>query len=78
MSETRSGPHADQPVSAGTVVKALVEQHPEAISVFIQHRLHCVGCQISGLHTIADTAREHSMEIEPLLHDLNLAVVWDD
>ena len=74
MSETRSRGHAGQPVSADTLVKALVEQYPETISVFIHHRLHCVGCQISGLHTLTDTAREHAVAIEPLLHELNLAV----
>jgi hybrid cluster-associated redox disulfide protein len=75
MSETTLCGHTGRLVRADMLVKTLVEQYPETIRVFIQYRLHCVGCQISGFHTITDTAREHSTEIEPLLHDLNLAVL---
>ena len=36
--------------------------------------MSCAGCYIAPFHTVADSAREHHMGIEPLLVDLNQAL----
>lgn len=60
-----------QPITAESLVKDVVERHPQTVLVFVRHRLQCVGCDISPYHTIADSAREHAVNIEPLLGELN-------
>ncbi|HSJ53304.1 MAG TPA: DUF1858 domain-containing protein [Anaerolineae bacterium] len=60
-------------ISAGSLVQEVVEHHPETVLVFVRHGLQCVGCTISPFHTIADSAREHAVALEPLLGALNRA-----
>jgi hybrid cluster-associated redox disulfide protein len=66
-----------QPITADSLVQDVIERHPETILVFVRHRLQCVGCDISPFHTIADSAREHAVTIEPLLGDLNRVLAPD-
>ncbi len=63
-----------EPISADCLVQEVVEQHPQTILIFARHGLQCVGCYVSPFHTIADSAREYAMSLEPLLADLNEAV----
>ena len=62
------------PITADSLVKEVVERHPQTIAVFLQHRLNCVGCYIAPFHTITDTAREYALRLEPLLSELNSAI----
>lgn len=65
---------AREPIVATCVVQEVVERYPQTVAVFARHHLSCVGCYISPYHTIADTAREYALALEPLLGDLNRAV----
>ena len=62
------------PITADSLVKEVVDRHPQTISVFSKYGLKCVGCYISPFHTITDTAREYALRIEPLLSELNRVV----
>ena len=62
-------------ITADSLVQDVVDSHPQTITVFARHGLQCVGCYISPFHTIADSAREYALAIDPLLGDLNQAVV---
>ena len=64
-------------ITANCMVRDVVERYPQAIAVFVRHGLQCAGCCISPFHTIADTAREYSMAIAPLLGDLNRAITGE-
>ncbi|MFC2016019.1 DUF1858 domain-containing protein [Chloroflexota bacterium] len=61
-------------ITSESMVQEVILRHPQTIAVFNQHRLACPGCYISPFHTIADTAREHALPVEPLLADLNGAI----
>jgi hybrid cluster-associated redox disulfide protein len=61
-------------ITADTLVWQVFERHPQTIIIFAHHGLQCVGCYISHLHTIADSAREHAIALGPLLGDLNQAI----
>ena len=63
-----------EPITADYLVQEVVDRHPQTIVIFSRHGLQCVGCYISPFHTIADSAREHAMALEPLLGDLNQAI----
>jgi hybrid cluster-associated redox disulfide protein len=60
-------------ITAGCSVQEVVERHPGTILIFARHGLNCAGCAISPFHTIADTAREYTIALAPLLADLNRA-----
>jgi hybrid cluster-associated redox disulfide protein len=64
-------------IMADNLVQDVVERYPQAIAIFLRHGLQCVGCHISPFHTIADTAREYAISIDPLLRDLNRAIAAD-
>ena len=66
--------HPLESITADCLVQEIVEHYPQTIVVFNQHGLQCVGCYISPLHTSADTAREYSLALEPLLSYLNQAI----
>ncbi len=64
-------------IAADSLVEQVVESHPETVLVFVRHGLQCVGCYISPYHTIADSAREFAIDLQPLLAELNHAVAAD-
>jgi hybrid cluster-associated redox disulfide protein len=66
-----------RPITADSLVQEIVEEYPQTILVFARHGLSCAGCYIAPFHTVADSAREHHLCIEPLLGDLNQALVQD-
>ncbi len=68
---------AKLPITADSLVQEVVECHPQTISLFNHHGLQCVGCYISSFHTIADTAREYAIALEPLLRELNRTVTMN-
>jgi hybrid cluster-associated redox disulfide protein len=65
---------ASGPITADTLLTDMIEQYPETIQVCLQQRLYCLGCVISPFHTVADSAREHGVELQALLGDLNQAL----
>ena len=66
-----------EPITAESMVQDVVDEYPQTILVFARHGLSCVGCYISPFHTVADSAREHDLCVEPLLGDLNRALVQE-
>ena len=65
-------------ITGDSIIQGVIERYPQIIPVFARHGLQCVGCYISPFHTITDCAREHAMTLEPLLDDLNRAVLPRD
>jgi hybrid cluster-associated redox disulfide protein len=74
MYETRHDVQPAGQITPNCLVQEVVERHPQTITVFCRHGLQCVGCYVSPFHTIADSAREYNLGIEPLLAELNQAV----
>jgi len=64
-------------ITGDCLVQDIVERHPQTITIFTRHGLRCAGCYISPFHTIADSAREYALHLEPLLGDLNQAIVTE-
>jgi hybrid cluster-associated redox disulfide protein len=70
-----NGMQSTERISADSLVQEVVARHPKTVAIFTRHGLNCVGCYVSPFHTIADSAREYALALEPLLGDLNRAVV---
>ena len=65
-------------ITADSIVQGVIKRHPQTVPVFARHGMQCIGCYISPYHTIADCAREHAMNVVPLLDDLNQAILLND
>ncbi|BBF91580.1 DUF1858 domain-containing protein [Blastochloris tepida] len=47
---------------------------PATIRVFLDHRMHCVGCPIARFHSVEEACREHGLALPPVLAALDAAV----
>jgi hybrid cluster-associated redox disulfide protein len=63
-----------QEISARLTVKEVLDRCPQALPVFMQLRLLCVGCPTEAFHTLADVAREYDLDIEQLLNRIRSAI----
>ncbi len=52
-------------------VAEAVAKYPEAIEVFSEYGLHCIGCFASELDTVESGAKVHGINVEHLLYDVN-------
>ena len=48
----------------------IMSRWPPTIRVFLERRMHCVGCPIAPFHLVADAAGEHGLSYAVLLADL--------
>ena len=60
-----------QRITAEMITKEVVTEYPQTIRVFFRHGMQCTGCYICGFHSIAESAKQWGVELEPLLKDLN-------
>jgi len=66
------------PVSLNITVKELLDQYPQALRVFVDIGLLCVGCPAEGFHTLADVAREYRLDLNQLRWRLCKAIEDDE
>lgn len=52
-------------------VAEAVAKYPEAVEVFSEYGLHCIGCFASELDTVESGAKVHGINVEHLLYDVN-------
>jgi hybrid cluster-associated redox disulfide protein len=58
-------------------ISEVVELSPDAVDVFLEYGLHCVGCGASSWESIEDGASGHGMSaelIDQLVEELNEVV----
>ncbi|WP_368086324.1 DUF1858 domain-containing protein [Microvirga flocculans] len=62
------------PVEATQLVDDVMRRWPATIRVFLNHKMHCVGCPITCFHTVADACREHNVNQTGFLAELNAMI----
>ena len=62
-----------------TLIKELIDKHPETIEVLRGYGLNCVGCPSAAHETLENGLKVHGMdhEIELVLRDLNKVIEKD-
>ncbi len=58
-------------LTTASIVKEVLEQHPQTLQVFMDIGLLCAGCPTEAFHTLADVAREYHLDLDRLLLQLN-------
>lgn len=43
-------------------VDVVMTQWPATITVFLRHRMLCVGCLVNPFHTLIDACREYNLD----------------
>ena len=49
----------------------ITSRWPPTIRLFLDRRMHCVGCPIAPFHTVVDAAEEHGLSYDVLLAELD-------
>jgi hybrid cluster-associated redox disulfide protein len=60
-------------ITADDFVDEIMTKHPRTISVFLRHRMSCVGCLMGPFHTVRDAAEEYGIATDRLLEELRRA-----
>ncbi len=58
-------------------VADLLTHWGHAASVFVSHRMACVGCPLSSFETLGSVARVYGMPLEKLVTELQQAIAPD-
>lgn len=69
---------ASKMITAEMSIEEVVTEYPQTIKVFFRYGMQCTGCYICGFHSIAESAKQYDVELEPLLSDLNEVVAEKD
>ncbi len=64
-------------IESTQLVDDIMRRWPATIRVFLDHRMHCVGCPIACFHTVEDACREHGADERRSLADLEGAALLD-
>ncbi|MCC7163672.1 MAG: DUF1858 domain-containing protein [Anaerolineae bacterium] len=51
-------------------VAELLERFPQTASLFVRHRMACVGCDIAPFHTVAEAATIYCLDTEKFAQEL--------
>ena len=52
-------------------VDDVMRRWPPTIRVFLDFRMHCVGCSIAPFHTIEEACREHGIDLAVIFSHLH-------
>lgn len=55
------------------LVADVLSDAPATLRVFLDFHMRCVGCPIASFHTLADAAREQSVDLDRFLAALHAA-----
>jgi len=70
---TATAPTATMPVTAHSLVAAVLRDHPASLAVFLHRRMHCPGCSMASFMTVAEAAANYGIAAEDLIAELNAA-----
>ncbi len=48
-------------------VKELFNSEPMLVKMFMELKLHCIGCPMDGFHTLEDVAKENNLDLNDLI-----------
>lgn len=61
-------------ITGETCVADLLEAYPQAMPLFIKHRMACVGCSMSSFETLADAARIYKVDFDEFMRELSQTI----
>ncbi len=73
-------PDSTEPGRIGpdSIVRLVMDAHPETVAVFLRHRMHCPGCVMSPFMTLAEAAANYDMDAAELVAELRAVIPFAD
>ncbi|WP_067215435.1 DUF1858 domain-containing protein [Stappia indica] len=65
---------AARKVGPETLVGELMSNYRATISVFIRHKMMCIGCPVARIHDVEEACREHGISLDAFLGELDAAI----
>jgi len=59
------------PLTASTTVADVLRKRPLAARVLMNHRMHCLGCEIAPFETLEEACEIYGVSLRDLLAELN-------
>jgi hybrid cluster-associated redox disulfide protein len=64
-------------IESTQLVDDVMRRWPATIRVFLNHRMHCVGCPIGCFHSVEDACREHDVDLGDFLSEIRAAALLE-
>ena len=68
----------DSLISPDSIVRAVMDDHPETVAIFVRQRMHCTGCVMSPFVTIAEAAANYGIDPAAFVAELRAAVPFSE
>ena len=75
--EGKAKAEAKNKITKDMTLGELVTKHPEAAQVMLKHGMHCIGCHMAAMETIAEGAAGHGItgkDLDKLIDEMNKAL----
>ncbi|HCP82135.1 MAG TPA: hypothetical protein DIT67_11280 [Octadecabacter sp.] len=53
----------------------LMREWPQTISVFMRHKMLCIGCMVNPFHTVMDACAEYGLDVSTFYAELAAAIL---
>ena len=63
--------HIDDP---DLPIGALMTQWPDTITVFMRHKMLCIGCLVNPFHTVIDACAEYGLDVDAFYAELAASI----
>ncbi len=61
-------------VMAEMTVEEIFNEWPETVSVFMRHRMACVGCDLAGFETLAEAVSIYNLDLAAFLDEIRQVI----
>ncbi|MER9313465.1 DUF1858 domain-containing protein [Mesorhizobium australicum] len=61
-------------INPDMVVDEIMRKWPATVAVMLRHNMLCVGCPIGTFHTVTEVCREHQIDEDDFLVELEATV----
>lgn len=68
------GKMTERTISPSTSIADLLARWPQAVPVFIKHRMSCPGCSMSAFETLEDASKIYHVDLDLLIDELTTTV----
>lgn len=61
-------------IQTDALVSEVLDRWPETITIFLKHRMACVGCGMSGFETLISAAEIYGLQVDELIAELEASI----
>ena len=60
-----------EPVHASDTIATVLTKRASAARVFLNRRMHCIGCDVAGFETLGEACAVYGLSVEDILAELD-------